>query len=289
MEVGLTLGGLGDIIAVCQIAIQLGRAIGDSRYGSAKSYQDLTKELDMFVKVLMQVVATYPQYESTPYLAGIGTTTKEVVNECGSLIQESLDRWHTKYHVSLSPGGSGNRIKDAGKKMEWSLREQERARELQNKLSRGIERMTLLSALATQRSARADKAAMMARVDEVKRLLSQNQDVQEAALRLSQDRTTQLYALSKRMKKQEGDIWVILFQVKPTFSAVLGIRDMVSQVYQAVIGLQALVISHSLDPTKDLPLIVEDALGNTIRIPLTSFIHGRYLSPSMHFTADSQY
>lgn len=55
MEVGLTLGSLGDIIAVCQIAIQLGRAIGDSQYGSAKSYQDLTKELDMFVKVLMQV------------------------------------------------------------------------------------------------------------------------------------------------------------------------------------------------------------------------------------------
>lgn len=121
---------------------------------------------------------------------------------------------------------------------------------------------------------------MMARVDEVKRLLSQSQDAQEAALRLSQDQTTQLYALSERMKKQEGKIWDILSQAKQTFSAVLGVRDMVSQVYQAVIGLRALVISHSLDPTKDLPLIVEDALGNTIKIPL-DLVHSWEVSTAL--------
>lgn len=55
MEVALTFGSLGDIIAVCQLAIKLGRAIGESQYGSAKEYQGLRNELDMFVKVLMQV------------------------------------------------------------------------------------------------------------------------------------------------------------------------------------------------------------------------------------------
>ncbi|GAB1311654.1 Fungal N-terminal domain-containing protein [Madurella fahalii] len=268
MEVGLTVGSLGDIIAVCQTAIQLGRAIGHSQYGSATSYQDLTTELDMFVRVLMQVVATYPRHEFTPYLAGLDTTVKEIVNECGSLIQEALDRWRTKYHFSLSSGGSGNRVRDAGRKMEWALREQERAKELREKLSRGIERMTLLSALATQRSARGDNATMMARLEEVKRLLSQNHDVQDAALRLSQDQTTQLYALSERMKNQEESGWAILSQAKRTFNAVLGVKDMVSQACQAMVELRALVISRSLDPTQDMPLIVEDALGNIIKIPL---------------------
>ncbi len=55
MEVGLTFGSLGDIIAVCQLAIQLGRAIASSQYGSAAEFQALKRELDVFLKVLMQV------------------------------------------------------------------------------------------------------------------------------------------------------------------------------------------------------------------------------------------
>ncbi len=53
MEVAWTFGSLGDIIAVCQLAIKLGRAIVSSQYGSAKEYQGLRKDLDLFVKVLM--------------------------------------------------------------------------------------------------------------------------------------------------------------------------------------------------------------------------------------------
>ncbi len=166
MEVALTFGSLGDIIAVCQLAIHLGRAIGSSQYGSAKEYQALRKDLDEFVKVLMQVrptdnlvyaasinerqqvVATYPQREFTPYLEGLDTATKETVDDCASLIRQALDRWQKKYHQALSPNGSGNALKDVGRKMEWFLREQERAAELQAKLSQGIQRLTLLNALA---------------------------------------------------------------------------------------------------------------------------------------------
>lgn len=180
MEVALTFGSLGDIIAVCQLAIHLGRAIGNSQYGSAKEYQALRKDLDGFVKVLMQVrpfyhlsipggmsppthnlvcapllmiqqvVATYPQREFTPYLEGLDTATKETVDDCAGLIREALCRWQKKYHQALSPSGSGNALKDAGRKMEWFLREQERVVELQAKLSQSIQRLTLLSALAAR-------------------------------------------------------------------------------------------------------------------------------------------
>ena len=54
MLVALTFASLGDIIAVCQIAVQLGRALGDAS-GSAREYQELRKDLDTFVQVLMHV------------------------------------------------------------------------------------------------------------------------------------------------------------------------------------------------------------------------------------------
>ncbi|KAK4153252.1 hypothetical protein C8A00DRAFT_15503 [Chaetomidium leptoderma] len=272
MEVGVTFGSLGDIIVVCQIAIQLGRAICDSQHGSAKAYQGLREELGMFVKILMQVVATYPQHEFTPYLAGLDTTAKSIVNECGTLIQEALDRWHKKYHQSLSPGGSGNPLKDAGKKMEWFLREQDRMKELQERLSRGTQRLTLLGSLAARKSARADNATMLARVDEVKRLVSQSHEVQVAMLHLSRDHSTQLYALGEKVEKQEETGSAVLSQAKGTFRIVLEVKEMVNQLCKTVADIQLLLssrtITKSLDPTKNLPLIVEDALGNIMEIPL---------------------
>jgi hypothetical protein len=62
MEVALTFGSVGDIIAVCQLCVLLGRAIGlgcKAVSGSAKEYQDLRKDLELFVQILVQVVSTF--------------------------------------------------------------------------------------------------------------------------------------------------------------------------------------------------------------------------------------
>lgn len=58
MEVALTFGSVGDIIQLCQLAIQLKRAIGagcNSVGESAIEYQELRDELDTLVRILMQV------------------------------------------------------------------------------------------------------------------------------------------------------------------------------------------------------------------------------------------
>ena len=55
MEVALTFGSVGDIIAVCQLAVKLSRALGGSPCGSAKEYQGLQKDLDVFVRILSRV------------------------------------------------------------------------------------------------------------------------------------------------------------------------------------------------------------------------------------------
>lgn len=58
MEVALTFGSLGDIIAVCQLCVQLSRALGlgcKAAGGSAKEYRELRRELGLFVQILLQV------------------------------------------------------------------------------------------------------------------------------------------------------------------------------------------------------------------------------------------
>lgn len=58
MEVGLTFGSLGDIIAICQLSVQLSRALGlgcRAAGGSAKDYEDLRQDLALFVQILLQV------------------------------------------------------------------------------------------------------------------------------------------------------------------------------------------------------------------------------------------
>lgn len=58
MEVAFTFGSLGDIKDLSQLTIQLGQAVGivsaASRGASAREYQDLRQDLDLFVHVLKQ-------------------------------------------------------------------------------------------------------------------------------------------------------------------------------------------------------------------------------------------
>jgi hypothetical protein len=96
------------------------------------------------------VIATYPQHESSLYLQELDAVTKQVVDECAELIRQALARWQKKYGEALAPEGSGNALKDAGRKLEWRLREKERVAELRARLDQGVQRLTLLGALAVR-------------------------------------------------------------------------------------------------------------------------------------------
>ena len=69
MDIALTFGSVGDIIQVCQIALQLGRAIGVGHGAasgeSSKEYQALQADLNIFVQTLTQVRCIY--FTTTTY------------------------------------------------------------------------------------------------------------------------------------------------------------------------------------------------------------------------------
>ncbi|RMJ17157.1 hypothetical protein CDV36_003176 [Fusarium kuroshium] len=281
MEVALTFGSLGDIIAICQVAVQLGRAIGigSGVVGeSAKEYQDFREDLDAFVRILIQVVATYQQHEFSPYLDGLDNATKSVINQCGSLIQETLEHIQPKYHDSLSGRGSGKKINDIYRKIEWSMREKDRLWHVREKLQDGIQRLSLLTTLAARKSARVDNATLCARIEEIRQLVSDNCQSREEMLDLlrvqntaSENQAEKLEDMSQQLVVQEKSNRDILGLAKDTFSGILEVKALLVQISQTVINLQVMASNsmflRPLDPTKELPVILEDALGNELPIP----------------------
>ncbi|RYO92152.1 hypothetical protein DL762_001810 [Monosporascus cannonballus] len=279
MEIALTFGSVGDILAICQVVIQLSRALG-STAGSVRQYQELRDDLDGFVRVLMHVIATYEQHEQGPWLNSVDKEIKRVVADCGVLVQDALDHFHAKYHKNLRPGGSGNAVKDIIKKMEWSFLEKDNLQTLHEKVKTYTERVALLTGIAARRSARVDNATMLTRIEEVKSFLYTHQ---EALMRLHmehaksiQEQTQQLRKIDDRLATQDQSYGIILSWVKNTSAAILEIKEMIGRMSRDVINLQYLASNsmffQSLDPTRDMPVVFEDALGNVINIPM-AWIH----------------
>ncbi|KAK4157476.1 hypothetical protein C8A00DRAFT_40188 [Chaetomidium leptoderma] len=260
MEAALTFGSLGDIIAICQLAVQLSRALAlgcKAVGGSAKDYQDLREDLALFVQILLQVVATYQERENSVYLTGLDNTTKAVVEQCASLIDAALHHFGTRYHGGLQPEGSGSKWRDAYKKIEWSVREKERLQELREMLRKNTERLTLLNGLAARKSARVDNATMLARIDEVQCLVSAEATCREEMLRL-------LKQQHNMANRQAVELKAVKSQLE-SLASVVEIKETLAQIAKVVVSFQvsasASTFLRYIDPTKDLPVIVDDPLG----------------------------
>ncbi|RSL55315.1 hypothetical protein CEP53_007124 [Fusarium sp. AF-6] len=277
MEVALTFGSLGDIIHLCQLAIQLGQAVGvgcGAVGESAKEYQELREDLNLFVHILTQVVTTYEKHEPSPYLEGLDQTSKSVVDRTASLIQDALDHFQSRYKNSLHLGGSGKKLKDVYKKLEWSTREKERIQCLREKLQESTQRLQLLTSLASRKSARADSATLLARVAEVQDLVSKSCSSQREILDLmrqqrgaSEEQVQKLNEVNQQLVKQDRSSHSILCVAGDALNAIVEVKDLLVQVSQDVINVQVVFDSmcfRSLDPTKELPAIIEDALGRQI-------------------------
>jgi len=106
METALTFGSLGDIIARRQLTIQLRRALGRGRGAigsSSEEYQELRRNLDLFVQILLQVNppglgAVLPLLSP---LSACSTSSRLISNEkaqstLASSINEALQRFQNK-------------------------------------------------------------------------------------------------------------------------------------------------------------------------------------------------
>lgn len=269
MEAALTIGSVGDIIAVCQVAIQLCHAI---KSGSAKEYQALRQDLDAFTRILMLVIGTSEQRDNTPWLSGLAQSTKSAVDQCAVAIQDMLDHIQPRYSGLGAGASSQGKLKDTYRKIEWSMNERKRLHELQELLSTNIQRLSLLVQLTTQRSNYVDNKTIMDRIAMVDKCI-RNAEARDGE-RLDQLRRhhdEQLQRINAKLEKQAETGSQAIETLKRTFTALLEVKDMIGQLTQAVVSLQVSASNQSdlrrLDPTKELPVILEDSLGRLIEIP----------------------
>jgi hypothetical protein len=119
---------------------------------------------------------------------------------------------------------------------------------------------------------------MRARIDEVQRLVSAEASSREEMLRLLQaqhdmasQQTHELRAVNGQLVAHSGSIRDVLTTVKQSLASVVEIKETLAQIAGVVVSFQlsssASMFSRSLDPTRELPVILEDALGRRLTIP----------------------
>ncbi|KAK0743119.1 hypothetical protein B0T18DRAFT_175737 [Schizothecium vesticola] len=281
METALTFGSLGDIICIWQLAIQLRRALGrgcGAVGSSSKEYQDLRQDLDLFVQILLQVVSTYQQRENSIYLSELDRITKAVVEECASSIDGAVQRFGDKYHDNLQAEGSGSKLRDGYKKLEWAFREKERLQDLREKLQRSTQRLSLLVGLTAQKSNRVDNITLLHRVDKVRRLVAAEAESKDELLQILQEQCTSARKQEQTLNNVEEEltttlngVWETLASAKKTLAIAVEIKDLVTSLARLVINSQILASSSTflrpIDHTRELPVTLEDCLGRLLTIP----------------------
>lgn len=118
---------------------------------------------------------------------------------------------------------------------------------------------------------------MLARIDEVRRLVSAEASSREEMLRLlkgqhdiANRQADQLKAVNEQLVVCSRSNSDVLTSVKQSLAAVVEIKELLAQVAKVVVSFQVSASSSTflrfLDPTKELPIVVEDALGRRLTI-----------------------
>ena len=120
----VTFGSVGDIVSVTLLIKDLVVALDDCR-GSAQSFQQLSKHLQSLERALLQVDLLVRKHEATLELNALCVAAREAACACRSSAEPFLDRVK-EYQRYLKPGGSGNLLKDAKRKIQWKALRKEK-------------------------------------------------------------------------------------------------------------------------------------------------------------------
>ncbi|KAL2065230.1 hypothetical protein VTL71DRAFT_2899 [Oculimacula yallundae] len=113
----------GDVIAVCILVKDVIKALDDIQ-GASSEFQQLSRELWSLDRALLEVEMLSRTCDTSVEPNTLSQTTKRVVDQCRECIELFLRKLKT-YSRSLREGGSGDRVRDAGKKIKWILTQKE--------------------------------------------------------------------------------------------------------------------------------------------------------------------
>ncbi|ROW12572.1 hypothetical protein VMCG_00071 [Cytospora schulzeri] len=117
-------GSFGDFLSIATLIKDIVIALDDSR-GSKKKYQALIQNLGILSQVIEQVEKVYRDQR---YIGGVDRAPVTALETAVSKIWQRLEDFSLKlrkYATSLSPGGSGNVLKDSARKIQFKIQEKD--------------------------------------------------------------------------------------------------------------------------------------------------------------------
>ncbi|KXH42470.1 hypothetical protein CNYM01_08515 [Colletotrichum nymphaeae SA-01] len=278
MSAGFTFGSLGDILQLCQIGIAASKALSDTS-GSVSDYKDLRHDIDRFVQILQNVIATYQEREHPERLSGIKFLIQSVCQDCASDLQEALDYFHTKYGPSFS--GQRHRLnpKTIARKMGYAFKEKERLQQLRRKLSWTTQSLSLLLTIYNRNAARVNNSTLEGRYQEVlSKLQDMSKDIELQTVRLSEQHagikgliitsaTTSDHLESKATQDQK-----LAQEISNNTSSIQELSAMAETTMKVLVERRendTSVRSYSgPGRTSKAPLLFEDSFGSVLEIPM---------------------
>lgn len=215
---------------------------------------------------------------------GIERNILAIANECGGLIQDALNRLNSRYGPSLSQAG----LKNACKKIRFTVTEKNEAESLRKKLSERIDNISLLSGLAAKQSAQVDAASIMTRLDQFHDISHRQGQAYESLAATTRDQSRQLRAIEGRLPVIEQRVEAAALTSQGAHVALCVIVALLEQMAQGLVSLQACVFgwialrSLRLDATRGLPVRLEDAMGSIIELPLECLYGWQVRRPPPH-------
>ncbi|KAK1831657.1 hypothetical protein QBC39DRAFT_350580 [Podospora conica] len=123
MEFALAFGAVGDFIALSVLIKDIIVSLDDCR-GSSKAYQDLFQSLVNLDATLCEVDRIFRDPTRASIAQRLCATALDSLRQIEDTLQ-ALNTKLKKFRHSLGPGGSGNRLKDAARKIQFKMDEQE--------------------------------------------------------------------------------------------------------------------------------------------------------------------
>ncbi|KAH6976039.1 hypothetical protein BKA56DRAFT_552474 [Ilyonectria sp. MPI-CAGE-AT-0026] len=255
MEFALAFGSVGDFIAIALLIKDIICALDDCR-GSAKEYRDLIQELNILEKTLQEVEHIYnnPRLsDGLDDLSKIALLTTKQIQQC---LEGFCDKIQ-KYGPSLAKAGTGNALKDAARKIQWKLEENDSSK-FRADITGYTMSLQVLMEVTTLRILQRNHEMMAKKI-------SSGQDRTDSVIRASSQRLSgymeiiesrilsnleSISTLGMDLKSSTGNILSIVLTMSGELSSI---RDMVMRLER---------------PLSDEHFILEDVTGRAIPIHL---------------------
>ncbi|PVH79678.1 hypothetical protein DL98DRAFT_214990 [Cadophora sp. DSE1049] len=260
----------GDVVTVCILVKDVIKALDDAQ-GASTEYQRLIQELWSLDRALLEVELLSRTCDTSIELNALSQTTRRVVDQCKVSMELFLRKLRT-YNCSLREGGSGDRIRDAAKKIKWALTQKEEVARFRTEINGHSSTINMLLITASINLTKLTERNIDSHFLDAQEQRDNIQEQQSAALAIIQvkldesernmkehgtntsrlvERMNYFFKLGAELKTFMFNIWFVNFKT-----------------YHAVVDLQTRIPREFKPCWIQEPLILTDALGRVAPIHL---------------------